>query len=131
MALGDPAGSEHAGSCHGCRQEVARLETVLEFLSEGADVAVPEPVDAAVRRALHQRKRPVLRPAAALAMGTAALAALVAGVSFPLAASELAETGPVVAGIATIAYLLFSGAVTIPILMWRPSRTGTALEYPQ
>ena len=57
-----------------------------------------------------------LRPATAISLGIASLLALVTAVGIPLAAEGMGRTGPVVAALAVVTYMLLSGAVTVPLL---------------
>ena len=121
LALGDPGGQAHARECAGCRREALRITTVLEFLAEAPVVDPPDALDLSVRRAL-EAPAPgtlitTLRPATAISLGIASLLALVTAVGIPLAAAGMGRTGPVVAALAVVTYMLLSGAVTLPLLV--------------
>lgn len=120
LMLDEPGAEAHLSACPACRGEADRLRALFGLLAGEAELPLPERLDAAIREAILRHPAPgrqAIRPAPALALAGAALAALAAGLALPLSATVAGAAGPAAAALLLIAYLTLSGAAALPILI--------------
>jgi predicted anti-sigma-YlaC factor YlaD len=127
LALGeaDAGVRGHLAACEACRLEARRVEAVLGLLAEEAEVEPAREVDQRVRELIlgaPPRPRWALNPAVATALAAGSLLALVSAAAGALAQGAAGGLGLAPAVLAVTAYLAFSSAATLPLLLLRRAR---------
>ena len=135
LALGEPEGrselARHLATCEACRSEADGLERLVDLLAASAEVHPDAGLDRSVREMLTGENggaRWALRPFLAMGLALGSLIALVSALGGTIIENGLDDGNFSLAIAATVLYLGFSFAATLPLLVILRARMSRMSE---